>query len=88
MSSLTITPPSLNITNIAEQTGANITEIEGINVEITDPNSPFDGMTLKEVLDGGIQITGNDIMKAFENSGMTTIKIPIVGVIDTLLNIT
>jgi len=88
MSSLSFTLPTVNISEVAASTNTDLDAIDDLNVQINDPNSRFDGMSVRDLLDGDLVVTGANIMQAFEDANLTTIRIPIAGAIDALLNIT
>lgn len=48
----------------------------------------FDGLSVKDLIDGDLKITGANILQAFESANLTTLKVPIKPTIEALLNIT
>ena len=62
--------------------------IQSISTPVEDEDSVFDGLSAKDLVDGDIQITGANILQAFENANLTTLRVPIKPTIEALLNIT
>ena len=54
---------------------------------IEDENSIFDGLSLKDLVDGDLKITGANILQFFENTNLTTLRIPIKPTIEGFLDI-
>lgn len=84
-SNLNFTVPTPNITGLFPD--GELDEITGLNAKVRDPDSPFDGWSLRDFLDGDLKITGANIMQAFENANLTTLRIPLEPALKALLNI-
>ena len=66
----------------------NLTDLESLNTPVGGDGSLFEGFLLKDIIDGDLEITGADILQAFVNANLTTVRVPVKPAIEFLLNIT
>ena len=76
--------PVFNLSNLFPN--VDLSEIEELDIPIIGNDSALNGNTLRDFINGDVQLDLNDLMRSFDNSNISTISIPIEQLIDSIFN--